>query len=168
MSKDSINYKSIDYLIKQYSQSGEVSWIGIRSTRKQGLTNTTKVEAIQGIGLEGDHYKSKNGKRQVTLIQAEHITTVASYLGKDHIDPDLLRRNIVIRGINLLSLKGKQFALGKAILEYTGECHPCSRMEENLGIGGYNAMRGHGGITAAIIKGGVISIGDQLSPLDSD
>jgi MOSC domain-containing protein YiiM len=65
-------------------------------------------------------------------------------------------------GINLLAFKDKQFRIGEVLLEYTGECHPCSRMEENLGPGGYNAVRGHGGITAQILKGGGIRIGDLV------
>lgn len=72
----------------------------------------------------------------------------------------MLRRNIVIKGINLLALKDKTFWVGEALLEYTGECHPCSRMEETLGEGGYNAVRGHGGITARILNGGKITVGD--------
>jgi MOSC domain-containing protein YiiM len=71
----------------------------------------------------------------------------------------------VVKGINLLALKGKQFSIGEALLEYTGDCHPCSLMEESLGTGGYNAMRGLGGITAKIIKGGKISIDDVVKAL---
>jgi MOSC domain-containing protein YiiM len=97
------------------------------------------------------------------LIQAEHLAALASLLHRDAIGPELLRRNIVISGINLLALKNKHFYLGTAELEMTGLCHPCSRMEEILGAGGYNAVRGHGGITARVVLPGQIKTGDVLS-----
>jgi MOSC domain-containing protein YiiM len=87
---------------------------------------------------------------------------IASYLGKQLLDFTLTRRNILISGINLLALKGNRFAIGEAVFEYSGECHPCSRMEEALGTGGYNAMRGHGGITAKVIKSGILKQNDAV------
>ncbi|MBC7475786.1 MAG: MOSC domain-containing protein, partial [Candidatus Sericytochromatia bacterium] len=102
------------------------------------------------------------GKRQVTLLQFEYLPVIASIMKEEKVDPKLLRRNLLVSGINLLSLKNQRFSIGEVILEGTGECHPCSRMEENLGCGGYNAMRGHGGITAKIILGGIIKTGDKV------
>lgn len=158
-----IEKKSIAYLTSQFAQSGTVEWIGIRENRGAPLLSVTTVKAKAGIGLAGDHYSSKNGKRQVTLIQKEHLSAVASMLGKQEIDPGLIRRNIVVSGINLAALKDKEFKVGNTVLKYTGECHPCSRMEENLGHGGYNAMRGHGGITCKVIESGDIAVGDLVS-----
>ena len=113
-------------------------------------------------GVAGDHYAGKSGKRQVTLIQAEHLAVVASLLGQARVDPLLTRRNMVVSGINLLSLAGKTFRLGGAVLEMTGLCEPCEQMEANLGPGGHDAMLGHGGITAMIRTGGLVSVGDPL------
>lgn len=155
---------SIMELSNVFSQTGEVVWIGVRPERKKAMKNKNSVKAIESSGLDDDHYKSQGGKRQVTLIQVEHLMAVASFLGTAEIDPGLVRRNIVVKGINLLSLKNKTFKIGETVvMEGTGQCHPCSRMEAALGKGGYNAMRGHGGITAKILEGGMIKIGDQIS-----
>lgn len=121
-----------------------------------------RVIVSEEDGLEGDHNSKKGGKRMVTLIQAEHLLSVSSILGKEISGADT-RRNIVVSGINLNALQDAQFQIGEnVILEGTGFCHPCSRMEENLGPGGFNAMRGHGGITARVRKGGVINLEDKI------
>ena len=97
------------------------------------------------------------------ILTAEHLEAIASMLHRGAIDPAVLRRNVVIRGINLLALKDKRFRVGQAVLEFTGLCHPCSRMEAALGPGGYNSLRGHGGITASVLEGGPIHIGDAVA-----
>ncbi|MEM5343990.1 MOSC domain-containing protein [Paraburkholderia azotifigens] len=116
-------------------------------------------------GLIGDHYASRAGARQVTLIQAESLRSIASHLGRSNVAAFDLRRNIVTEGINLMALKDRQFRIGEAVLQTTGECHPCSRMEDVLGVGGYNAVRGFGGITARVVRGGSIRIGDAIEAL---
>lgn len=129
------------------------------------MTSVETATASAAEGLVGDRYSGRSGSRQVTLIQREHLAAIASHLGLDQVTPEQLRRNIVVAGINLAALKGHHFRLGGAILAWTGECHPCSRMEEVLGQGGYNAVRGHSGITARVIESGTIAIGDRLERL---
>ncbi|MCP3927702.1 MAG: MOSC domain-containing protein [Bacteroidetes bacterium] len=144
-------------------QIGIIQWVGIRPVKRLPVTVVQEVEVDSAQGLVGDHYAKERGDRQVTLIQKEHLSAVASILQKEKIDPALTRRNIVVSGINLLSLTDRKFRIGEdVILQMTGQCHPCSRMEENLGSGGYNAMRGHGGMTAKVIKGGKIRVGDEV------
>jgi MOSC domain-containing protein YiiM len=162
-------------LFGQFPQPGRVEWIGVRPQRQGRLVSMREVRAIKDVGLQGDHYGGgANGKRHLTLIQHEHLAVVAKLLALRNkaptvlqIDPALVRRNIVISGLNLLALKNKRFRLGEVVLEFSEPCQPCSALEETLGRGGYNAMRGHGGICARIIEGGAIRIGDALVALDS-
>ena len=150
-------------LMAQFPRTGKVEWIGLRPARRVPLVPVDVADVSVEEGLIGDRWVLTNStNRQVTLIQAEHIEAVASIMELGAIDPGLLRRNIVVRGINLVSLKGRSFRVGTALLEMTGLAHPCSRMEENLGAGGYNAMRGHGGITCKVLEAGVISLGDEV------
>ena len=146
---------------------GVVTWLGVRPARLAPMLVQDLITLTPGQGVAGDHYASSTGgARAVTVIQAEHLAAIGSHLGQDSAPPELLRRNVVVRGINLAALKGRQFRLGAAVLEHTGECHPCSKMERLLGTGGYNAVRGHGGITARVIEPGEVRLGDTLSAME--
>jgi MOSC domain-containing protein YiiM len=145
---------------------GQLTWIGLRPERRATVIEVPEASLIAGRGIAGDRYRtSSNGARQVTLIAEEDIAAIAAFLGHPSVDPSLLRRNLVTAGINLTALKGRRFRIGAAVLEASGECAPCSRMEEIFGPGGYNAVRGRGGITARIVEGGIIQIGDAVSAL---
>ncbi len=145
-------------------QKGVIEWIGLRPAKKKDLVPVNEAEIDVKVGLIGDHFKSIRKKRQITLIQKEHLAFVSKAMNKTKEEISFLtRRNIVVSNLNLLALKQKQFKLGdEVILEFTDPCHPCSRMEENLGAGGLNAMRGHGGICAKVIQGGTIKLGDVI------
>ena len=154
--------KTLDTLFKTLPQTGTVTWIGVRPERRADMLVVDTVEAKKQTGLTGDRYAGRSGNRQVTLIQTEHLPVIAASLGIESVKPAQLRRNICVSGINLLALKDKQFQIGEVVLEYTGLCHPCSFMEETFGPGGYNAVRGHGGINARVLKSGIIRIEDSL------
>ena len=149
-------------LLAQFPRSGRVEWIGLRPARDVDMRVVDRATLHPVTGLEGDRYSGGSGKRGITLMQAEHLPVIAALTGLDSIDPGLLRRNILVSGLPLLALKGRQFRIGTVLCEGTGPCDPCSRMESGLGHGGYNAMRGHGGLTARVLDGGEICVGDPV------
>lgn len=150
-------------LLATMPQQGKVEWIGLRPAKRAALDIVERVEALENRGLAGDHRSQREGgKRQVTLFQAEHLPMLAALTGHEEIPPEWLRRNIVVSGINLFALRDRRFTIGDVILEGSGTCPPCSRMEKTLGPGGYNAMRGHGGINARVISGGEIRLADTV------
>lgn len=147
---------------------GRLQWIGLRIERRGPIEAVATARLSPEQGLLGDRYGGRSGgKRQVTLIAREDVDAVASFLRLAELSPLVLRRNLMTDGINLLALKGRHLAVGEAVLEVTGECHPCSRMEEVLGVGGYNALRGRGGLTARVVRAGEIRLGDAVVRLDA-
>lgn len=162
-------------LTRQFPRPGRVDAILLRPARGVPAISVPSVLALQDRGLEGDRSSqsspSREGghKRQVTLLQAEHLPLIAAWVGLDSLAPQLLRRNLVIAGVNLLSARtlfadqSIHIAIGEeVVLLATGPCEPCSKMEAELGVGAYNAMRGHGGLTARVVAGGKITVGDVV------
>lgn len=156
----------IKQLQSAHAQCGRLEWIGLCTERRGPVDVVTSAEIRIGTGLAGDHHaQSGKSKRQVTLIQQEHLPVVAALLGKERVAPEEVRRNLVVSGINLAALKDQSFRIGDVVLAGTGPCVPCSYMEWVFGPGGYNAMRGHGGITARVIQPGIIKVGDRIELL---
>ncbi|AKF10245.1 MOSC domain-containing protein [Sandaracinus amylolyticus] len=154
--------------LENVPQVGRVTWIGVRPEHGAPIEVLERAGVLADRGLERDRVsRRQGGKRQVTLIQAEHLDVIARLLGREGaIDPALLRRNVVVAGVNLIALRRMRFAIGGAvILEGTGTCEPCAKMDAALGEGAFHAMRGHGGITARVIEGGEIAIGDPVRAL---
>lgn len=155
---------NINELKHNLPRMGQVKQILVRPEKFADPLSLQSVIVTRKNGLDKDHYSGgPDSKRQVTLIQYEHLPVIASVLGLDDVDASVLRRNIVVAGINLLALKDCIFSIGNVHLKMTGLCHPCSRMEQALGPGGYNALRGHGGINATVVRDGEINLGDGVS-----
>ena len=165
---------SIRALTTQFAQAGKLEAIYLRPARGIACNQPSTAVALAGRGLQNDRISlvaprnPLGSNRQVTLIQAEHITVLEKLLNKP-IDAAILRRNLVVSGINLLAAKSlfkedpMRLIIGNVALEITGPCEPCSKMESVLGKGAYNAMRGHGGVTAKVIIGGNLTLGDAVN-----
>lgn len=159
-------------LLGRFTGSGRLEAILLRSARGEPAVAVERAEALAGRGLEGDRSARagrSGGRRQITLIQAEHLPLIAAWTGRERLDPAILRRNLVIGGINLLSGRSPlrelevELHIGESVvLAITGACDPCSKMERELGHGACNAMRGHGGLTARVLVGGPLTVGDPV------
>lgn len=166
-------------LTAHFARAGRIEQVLLRPQRRGAMLRVDAAPAIAGHGLQGDRAAARavggaggvpgGGRRQVSLIQAEHLPVIAALAGHGSVDAALLRRNLVVAGLNLVAARSLfkdrplWLRIGTTVvLEVTGPCEPCSRMEAVLGAGGYNAMRGHGGMTARVLVGGEVRAGDAV------
>ena len=143
--------------------SGKIEWIGVRPERRGDVISVSSVTIDEANGLSGDHPTKPH--RQVTIISKEQLDEVARRLGKEHVETSATRRNILISGLDFDTVDKQRIQLGSAIIEVTGYCHPCSRMDENLGEGGRLAMARLAGYLAKVIRSGEVAVGDPVSVL---
>jgi len=174
-----VSEDSLRAMTRRFAQAGRIESIWLRGRHDAAPRAVHEARALPGRGLEGDRSAARvsgrgGGRRQVTLVQAEHLPAIAALAGRATVDPALLRRNLVVSGLNLLAARtlfaDAPLALrigAEVLLELTGPCEPCSRMEAALGPGGFNAMRGMGGLCARIVEGGTFRIGDTVHALEA-
>ncbi|CAD6881784.1 MOSC domain protein [Methylomonas albis] len=162
-------------LCQQFSSEGRIEAIILRPARGEPTVLVDEALAEPGRGLIGDRRAKsarsgrQSSKRELTLFQAEHLPIVAAWCGLTELEPTRLRRNLVVSGLNLIGMRSPfpdallEWAVGdEVIIQITGPCDPCSKMAAELGVGSYNALRGHGGMTARILAGGLIRVGDRM------
>ncbi len=134
----------------------------IRPERRETPLRVNEAEITNEV-IKGDHYAKEDGKRQVTLIGSNDLAMAAETVGFQG-DPHLaIRRNIMVDSLPDEDLKVKIIGLGDAvILEITGYCTPCFRMDENFGEGAFSSFEKKAGWAARVIECGSISVGDKF------
>jgi MOSC domain-containing protein YiiM len=153
-------------------QSGVVEGIYVAAAAGADPAPVEAARAVAGRGLEGDRYFETQGTfsdrraagRDLTLIEAEAIEQLAE--AGLPLSPGAARRNVITRGIALNELVGRRFRLGD--VECLGQdlCHPCAHLERLTAPGVLKGLAGRGGLRADIVRGGTISLGTPVRPLE--
>jgi len=123
---------------------------------------------VAGRGVPGDHHDRPGVRRAITLIAAESLDAVAERL-EVAVVPGASRRNVTVRGLALDALPaGTRLRLGGAVLQVTGPCDPCPRMERAIGPGALAVLEGRGGLCARVESGGRVRVGDPVAVIAQD
>jgi MOSC domain-containing protein YiiM len=149
--------------------TGAVHAIFIGPVRGQPLLAVPEVVAVAGKGLEGGRYFLGRGSlsrwpgpgRQVTLIEREALEAVRKEDGID-LGGGLGRRNIVTAGVSLVDQQGQKFRIGTALFRAVIVCQPCAYLERKTQVGAFAALKGLGGLRAAVLEDGIIRSGDAV------
>jgi MOSC domain-containing protein YiiM len=129
-----------------------------------GVRRVAEVLCHAGKGIEGDRYHGENpgGKTQITFLSLEVVEEMRRTLGIALPDPSVLRRNVLLSGVDLNTLIGRKFRLGGLLFEGMEECRPCYWMDEAVGPGANAFLAGRGGLRCRILEDGILRCGPAL------
>ncbi len=122
-----------------------------------------ELSLVPGRGIKDDRFEE--GQYPITFFSLE-VADVIEKVFEREIDIALYRRNIIISGVNLCELIGRQFRVGDVLFEGMAHCNPCTWMNAIIGKGTYREMKGRGGLRAKVIEGGTLRLGETR--LESD
>jgi MOSC domain-containing protein YiiM len=149
--------------------TGNVESIHIAPAAKAPMQAVDMVQALPGVGLEGDRYAQHQGTFfkplpdfELTLIEAEALEALdREYEVK--LSQTENRRNVVTRGVALNHLVGKEFKIGEVRIRGIRLCEPCSHLEALTGRPLIKGLRHRGGLRAQILTEGTIRVGQEIS-----
>jgi MOSC domain-containing protein YiiM len=144
---------------------GKLLGIARKASKRAPMEEIDAAQVSEAAGLEGD-YRGKPGHRQVTVLAREAWQAVCGELG-EALPWTLRRANLLVEGVHLPQRPGDRLRVGGLLLEVTGECDPCTRMDEQRD-GLTEALRPdwRGGVTCQVVEGGAIAIGDIAELID--
>jgi MOSC domain-containing protein YiiM len=125
------------------------------------MQSVEAVECVAGSGLRGDRYfdHKDNYKGQATFFSGDVFDAVLRHTGARDRPPWAMRRNIMVAGLDLNELIGKEFALSGVRFFGTEQCAPCRWMDRAIGPGAREFLQGRGGLRARILEGGMLGCG---------
>lgn len=124
-----------------------------------------RVDCLAGRGIEGDRFldHKEDYKGQITLFSWEVFVAMRDQFGRPGLSAAVLRRNVLVEGLDLNALVGARFRLQELELEGVEECRPCYWMDQALAPGAEDWMRGRGGLRCRILNDGALCV-DTPSP----
>ncbi len=127
------------------------------------LEERREIECVAGQGIRGDRFFAfkDDYQGQVTFFSREVFDELAREFGLTTKSPGVLRRNIIVSGVDLNDLIGAEFELQGVQFRGTQHCKPCDWMNLAFAPGTEPFLRrGKGGLRARILSGGRLSVGD--------
>ena len=127
------------------------------------LVETREIECIAGHGIRGDRFFDfrDDYEGQVTFFAREIFDELSQAFGLTNKSPGVLRRNIIVSGVELIDLIGTDFELQGVQFHGTAHCQPCAWMDVAFAPGAKKFLAsGKGGLRAQILTDGKISVGD--------
>ena len=119
------------------------------------MREVEEAELIAEKGLKGCIHGRPGSKRQVLLMAAETLELL-------RLESGAVKENITTRGLDYGRIaSGERLKIGDVILEATGPCEPCYRMDE-IRDGLKAELRGRRGWLFRVVQGGKIRGGDQI------
>ena len=125
------------------------------------VSAVAQAECVAGKGLVGDrYYEHEDGhKGQVTFFSEEVVEAARDHFGIPDFCPSVFRRNVIVRGVDLPALVGREFVLGGVRFEGSEECRPCYWMDQALAPGAEEFLEGRGGLRARVLNSGTLKQG---------
>ena len=136
---------------------GHVERIWIKRGSGALMDAAISAQLVAGRGIVGN--ADQRGKRQVTLLSAEHWADLTAQLGTP--DPSVRRANFLLSGVDLRGSRGKTLRLGSVRILIFGETRPCWQMDEAWpGLRAALSVPWGGGAFGEVLDDGAIAIGD--------
>lgn len=126
------------------------------------LEEIAQIECVAGRGIRGDRFFDyrNNYKGQITFFAQEVFVEMARTFGLTNKSPGVLRRNVIVSGVELNDLIGSDFGLQGVLFRGTAHCAPCSWMETAFTPGAEKFLAGRGGLRARVLTDGLLSVGE--------